>query len=167
MLKKISFALGHMLFSVLIIFLCLALFLNISTLISLNKIKQGGIAQTGYASAIVSSGSMYPTLAVNDFVVIKGHSFYNNGDVITLVTEHGDLLTHRITTVLPEGYITQGDANNIPDDIVRPQQIMGRVILSLPGIGFLINALTTPIGILFVLSVPACILLIRYLIAKA
>ena len=158
-MKNIFLCISKAMLAALIIILCLALFLNLSTLTSLDKIKRGGVVQNGFAGAIVSSGSMAPAIRVNDLVVIKGMSSYQAGDIITFVTGRGSLLTHRVIKTLENGYITQGDANNAPDDEVSPQRIMGRVVFIFPGAGFVIKALTSPLGILLLLAVPACVFL--------
>ena len=64
----------------------------------------------------------------------------------------GILITHRLMEQTDEGGITKGDNNNTPDEApVRPEQIAGRVVLILPGVGNALLFLRTPMGILMIL----------------
>jgi len=124
-----------------------ALFLNLSTLWSIGKIQQGGFVTSGYFCAIISSGSMEPTVFVNDLLLVKGEASYQAEDIITYVSPQGSLITHRIKGVSDYGYIAQGDANNIPDEEVLKQRVLGRVIFVLPRAGGVIDGLLSPAGI--------------------
>jgi hypothetical protein len=48
--------------------------------------------------------------------------------------------------------ITQGDANNTPDDPIQVSQIKGTVVFRLPIVGYLINMIKTPIGTILILG---------------
>lgn len=100
----------------------------------------------GYSAAVVASGSMEPALSVDDMILNHTQDGYAVGDIITFA-KGSSLTTHRIVAVTDEGYITQGDANNAPDpDPVAPREVVGRVVVHLPGIGSLLAALKTPLG---------------------
>jgi signal peptidase len=66
----------------------------------------------------VLSGSMEPTLATGDVVVVKrvGPGDVRVGDVVTYRAPDGDLITHRVRAVRRRGsgfeLVTRGDANN-------------------------------------------------------
>ena len=136
-----------------------ALLLNFSTLWSVRKINRGGLVKSGYAFAIINSGSMEPTVSVNDLLLIKGSSSYQTGDIITFVSPHGSLVTHRVTNVMEAtsgGYITQGDANNIPDKEISSQRVLGRVIAVIPGAGKLVNGRLFPAAaVIFIIATAA------------
>jgi len=141
------------------VFLTAVLFLNISTLFALKKIKNGGYIKSGYACAIVGSGSMERAIFVNDLILIKGSSSYNKEEIATYVTENGTLITHRVKDVTDKGYIMQGDANNTSDGEISPQRFMGRVVFVIPGIGIIIRALLSPFGLFFSIAFPLGIVL--------
>ena len=128
--------------------------LNLSTLCAVSYIKQGGHVELGYFSAIIGSGSMQPALSVNDFLLVKSTPHYQRGDIVTYVSPQGSLVTHRILEVLMEGYIVQGDANNMPDEMVLEQQILGKVGFAIPGVGKVMRAMLSPSGIIFLLGFP-------------
>ena len=100
---------------------------------------------TGARPLTVLSGSMSPTYAPGDVVVVRPAATASLaiGDVITFQGSSGDpaLTTHRITGVVLGGdgpaYVTQGDANGTAD--ARPvtaAQIRGKVWYSLPLVGY-------------------------------
>lgn len=107
----------------------------------------------GYSVAVVASGSMEPALSVDDMILNHAQDEYGVGDIITFA-KGSSLTTHRIVAVTEEGYRTQGDANNAADpDPVAPQEVVGRVVGHLPGIGGLLAALKTPLGMTLLLFV--------------
>ena len=103
----------------------------------------------GYGIAVVLSGSMEPTLSVNDVIMIQEKDSYRPGDVVVYQSGY-ELIVHRIVAVEGETVITQGDANNIADPPVDQSAVKGAVIARIPQIGLLVNALKTPVGILLI-----------------
>lgn len=89
----------------------------------------------GWSQAIVLSGSMEPEFSAGDMIVIHREHDYQKGDIITYA-ENGAAVTHRIVESTAEGYITQGDANNVPDqNPVAREQVYGKVVFVIPGAG--------------------------------
>jgi signal peptidase len=100
------------------------------------------------AALTVLTGSMEPTLAPGDMIVVKGVNEANAesevqiGDVITFMPYPDDptLITHRVISksINPvEGttYVTQGDANTAPDEPITAKQIRGEFMYAVPYIG--------------------------------
>ena len=139
-----------------------ALFLNLSTLWSVGRIQRGGLVTSGYFCAIIGSGSMEPTVFVNDMLLVKGDASYRAEDIITYVSPRGNLITHRVTEVLDYGYIAQGDANNIPDEEISGQRVLGKVVFVLPRAGAVIYGLLSPAGIIL----SGCVCLLLWLIQR-
>ena len=162
MRKKFISVLAKLSLIAFIAVLSLALFLNLSTLWAVSKIQRGELVTSGYYCAIISSGSMEPTVAVDDLLIIKGRDSYQVRDIITYISPQGRLVTHRIKEVLDHSYITQGDANNIPDEEISSQRVLGRVVFILPGAGSIIDAILSPAGIVIF----GCICLLLWLIQR-
>ena len=133
---------------VVIVSLLLILCLNMSTLRSVHEINQGELIKSGYFCAIVGSGSMEPAVFVNDLLLVRGGEDYRVDDIITYVSKKGTLITHRIKEVGNGSYITQGDANNTPDEEVSRRRVLGKVVFILPGAGKVIAAAVSPAGML-------------------
>lgn len=93
----------------------------------------------GLGSYIVLSGSMTPELRPGSVVYTYDSGHYEPGDAITFARD-GDLVTHRIVRETGDGFVTKGDARTNPDSfVVRPHQIRGEVLLSVPLYGYLLH----------------------------
>lgn len=118
----------------------------------------------GYGYAVVVSGSMEPTLSKGDLVIVHQETVYEKGNIITFI-QAGDqrTTTHRIVEAEDDRFVTQGDANNLVDESIVAEQIFGKVVLTLPLIGYLIQSASTPLGLLVII---ALFLLMFYLDSK-
>jgi signal peptidase len=130
---------------ILLVFAALTVGLNIYTV---NALRIGGNAVPmpfGVGAAVVLSGSMEPELSVGDLLIVLDSSSYEIGDVV--VYQDGNIaVTHRIVRFSDEEEIvTQGDANNTEDDPISVEAIKGEVVAVIPFIGYVINAIKTPI----------------------
>ena len=110
----------------------------------------------------VLSGSMDPAIHTGSIVVVKPVSTYKIGDIITFGpnTKTQVPTTHRIYDMkVIEGklqYITKGDANNAPDQkVVLKEEILGKVLLDIPYLGFAVDFTKKPIGFILIIGVPA------------
>ena len=101
----------------------------------------------GFGNAVIETGSMEPKINPGDMIIIRKQKDYQNDDVITFKTT-GLPVTHRIIAKTDNGYITQGDANNTPDKEINKTQVIGKVISTIPKIGYLIWFLQSPLGAL-------------------
>lgn len=145
MQKKIKY-IGKFAQMLITIFLAILFACNLYFFIMARIIGTEYPAILGYSTAVVVSGSMEPALSVDDFIVNHMETNYKEGDIITF--QKGDsLTTHRIVAVTDRGYVTQGDANNIADqDVVLPEEVVGRVVGIIPYIGRMLVFLKKPFG---------------------
>lgn len=123
----------------------------------------------GYQPFLVQSGSMEPAIMTGDVIVIQHRGTYFINDVITFQTSNGDrIVTHRIVAVdqgKEKKYSTKGDANRTGDeDIIGDQQIMGKVVLVIPKLGYFVAFSKSPRGLIFLLIIPAVILILDELV---
>ena len=96
----------------------------------------------------VISESMSPRLNINDIVIVKkGYEIesYKKGNIITFIRAN-EVITHRIERVISAdmrpAFITKGDNNKVEDeDLVKYEDIIGKVVLTMPKIGALVNLL--------------------------
>ncbi|MGM0214891.1 signal peptidase I [Enterococcus sp. AZ109] len=142
----------NLLKNITIVFLLLILGFNLFSLYQRRMNDARFPMAFGYGYAVVASGSMEPALSLGDLVVVHQEDTYKVGDVITFIQEEDTrTTTHRIIAMDTEQFTTQGDANNVADAPIVADQIFGRVVFSLPWIGYLIQFVTTPLGILVVI----------------
>ena len=117
----------------------------------------------GVGATVVLSGSMEPTLSTGDLLIIAKQDSYQVDDVVVFQANRMAVV-HRIVELyekpvqgedgeeIQQMAITQGDANNTPDDPIQVSQIKGTVVFRLPIVGYLINMIKTPVGTILILA---------------
>lgn len=115
-----------------------------------------------YQVKVVLSGSMEPKIHTGSVVIIKPKSQYKIGDIVIFGKDTKTEIptTHRIiSSRAVEGvmlFTTKGDANEDPDSKeIRPSDIHGKVLLSVPWMGYILNFIRKPVGIIVVIVIPA------------
>lgn len=143
-------------------------------LINLTLIVKGSIYTDsppdvlGIAPLAVTSGSMKGdekgSFDEGSLIFVKklSASDKNNleaGDVITFLTD-GVYVTHRIVSVNKNSsgdsvsFVTKGDANNVSDGAIPAQNVFGKCVGSIAGLGGFMLFLLTPAGILLFVGLP-------------
>lgn len=113
---------------------------------------------------IVQSGSMEPTIMTGDVIFAVPQTTYYPNQIVTFRGEGGRVVTHRL---MKKGgsdsdprFVTKGDANRTEDsDQIRVDQIIGKVVFTLPKMGFVIAYTRTPAGLILMVVVPVTIVL--------
>lgn len=111
-----------------------------------------------YEPAVVMSGSMEPTYHTGSVVLVDrdNTSDIKIGDAIAFVNG-GTYIAHRIISKSEEGYITKGDANESEDPWVVPvADVKGKVVFSIPIIGYIIKLSTSTSGIIVIATILIC-----------
>ena len=115
----------------------------------------------GYGAAVVLSGSMEPVLSVNDVIIAQKTEDYAVGDMI-VYQDGGSVVVHRVVTLDEETVQTRGDANNVADAPISREMVKGKVIAYIPGAGYVVNFLRTPVGIFVVLAAAVVLMELSY-----
>lgn len=132
-------------------------FLGLVLGISLYLANARGLARNqlpmpfGTGIAVVLSGSMEPTLQVDDLIIVRRAEHYAVEDIVVYQTNR-ELIVHRIISAEGDTFVTQGDANNAPDSPITLDAIQGTVVCRIPAAGRIVNLLRTPLGIIGVLA---------------
>lgn len=153
--------------SKLIYYIVLTVLVLLAVAITVSSIKIPG----NYKMYSVLSGSMKPAIKIGALTIVKPQTDYKVDDVIT-VSEPANpkiTLTHRITEVKSKdgqiSYITKGDANKSIDTEDRPKQnVVGKVIFSIPLLGYPISFAKTRNGLLILVVIPATLVVYSELI---
>ncbi|MEP7162598.1 MAG: signal peptidase I [Candidatus Moraniibacteriota bacterium] len=116
----------------------------------------------GLKTYVVQSGSMEPAIKTGSVIVAKPANEYRVGDVVTFGAQTKDKTptTHRIVEVRDGKYMTRGDANNAED--LRPVsrfEIIGKVLFSVPFIGYGVAAAQKPWGFGLIIVIPAVLII--------
>jgi len=110
----------------------------------------------------VYTGSMETAIPIGSVVVIKpvDPETLKIGDIICFKLSEPPSITHRIINITNEGFRTKGDANEDPDQwIVKKENVIGKVTMTIPYIGYLGYFVRTPLGFITLIIVPASILI--------
>ena len=121
---------------------------------------------------VVSSGSMYPELAMHDIIVISGHTLFEDvkiGDIIVFdrPKDHDRVIVHRVVAVVdddPKTLRTKGDNNQRSivgtDYPITEKEYIGTVVYVVPQVGFITQILQPPINYI-IIAVIIGIMIIR------
>ena len=95
--------------------------------VQINVQKKEYIDIFGYSVLNTETGSMSPTIEKGDIVIIKIGDEIKENDIITYKKENV-LITHRIVSINGEEIIAKGDYNNIQDEPIKRDEVIGKVV---------------------------------------
>ena len=144
--------------------ICLSLILiyNIYNMINLKIFKKDLTTINGYGILDVISGSMEPTIKVGDLIVINTKDKnINVGDVVTFYDVDMAFVTHRVVSINDDMMITKGDANDSLDDPIPLNNIVGKYVFKINGLGAFLTSLKNPLVsiIILIIGILICYLL--------
>ncbi|MFZ2226035.1 MAG: signal peptidase I [Candidatus Moraniibacteriota bacterium] len=112
-----------------------------------------------YEPFLVQSGSMEPIIMIGDIVLVQDRPSYAINDIVTFRNETGRVITHRIVAMEQKQdgtYATKGDANQAGDsNSISEEQIVGKVVFTIPKLGFAISFAKSRWGLIILLIIPA------------
>ncbi|MFB6084365.1 MAG: signal peptidase I [Halorientalis sp.] len=117
---------------------------------------------------VILSGSMEPDIAPGDAVIVDASAPVGVGDVVTFSEDSDVPVTHRIVAEEDGQWVTKGDANENRDARpVPPENVLGKVVLTIPWIGHVVLWANTPMGYISLVLVPLLLLLGNELLSWA
>lgn len=119
----------------------------------------------GVGVAVVLSGSMEPELSKDDVIFVVSSKDYSVGETVVF-KQDGKLTVHKIISIDGETVITQGTANNTPDEPIQLQDIKGKVLFSLPGFGRAVDVIKSPAVTVCLIILAALLLAMSYMKEK-
>ena len=130
------------------------------------KIRDNRIEAPLYSAYVIVSGSMEPIIKVKDAVVVRRceEADIKIGDVVTYRSMdeafYGILITHRVVNIEEENgekvFITKGDNNETIDrSPIKFSQVLGKVTMRIPKIGYLKYFLTDYYGWIIAVVIPS------------
>lgn len=123
-----------------LIFILLIL-LNLVLLFSKFVLKKEYPDILGYSYFEVLTGSMRNEINISDIVIVKSQANYQVGDIITYKSKNY-VVTHRVVKVEENILVTKGDANNISDEPIYKNQVIGKVVHKIEKAGIYIKVFT-------------------------
>lgn len=120
----------------------------IGNLASLNNTLYNVVHFRNY---VVLTGSMEPSISPGDYVTILkiNKNKLKEGDVITYTRENADV-THKIVSIDGDTVITQGTANNIADDPITKDDIIGKCVFKIPKVGYIMKFMSSLSGLILI-----------------
>ena len=115
----------------------------------------------GLGMGVVLSGSMEPVLSVNDLILVKSQDEYKLGEIV-VYQANGELIVHEIIKIDGKEITTQGRATGSPDDPISIDDVKGKVILSIGGLGLAVKIIKMPIVTIIALLFSVWLLLKSY-----
>lgn len=114
---------------------------------------------------VVLTGSMEPTISVNDLLIVEKTNDYVVGDIV--VYESGNsLVVHRIMEINGDTVTTAGDKNYAQDGSldkpIKMSAISGEVVGTIPVLGLIFKMIKSPIGIFVILTLSVILLVLSY-----
>jgi len=151
-----------------IFYVIMLLFFGLVVVLSIqNKLSGNAVRFGKYQLYAVEGGSMEPNIKKGSVIIISPTETENLrvGDVITFTSpsDNETVVTHRIVKI-NEGdeitFITRGDANNADDnDLLPANNILGKVHIAIPFIGFLMSFARTKEGLLTLIIIPGVLII--------
>ena len=138
--------LNKLLFSIeclLIVIIVITFFLVAYNFFQLRVKQNDHVNFFGYSVFEVVSNSMSPTIEKKDVIIIKLDDDIEVDDIITYRND-GSFVTHRVIEKNRDSYITRGDANNSTDVPVMKEDVLGRVVRTVSGLGVWREVIMTP-----------------------
>ncbi len=139
-IKIIAKIIGNIVLSILVMVILIMLYCYYQVDIQ----KKEYVNLFGYSFFEVISGSMSPTIEIQDLVIVKiTKDDLNEDDIITYIKDD-NVITHRIIAKNDDTYICKGDNNNTTDTAIKSDIIIGKVVKIIPGVGTFKDTLLTP-----------------------
>lgn len=105
----------------------------------------------GYGASVVLSGSMEPEFSKGDLIIVGEADSYQERDIVVF-QDGASLVVHRIIEIDGEKIITQGDANNVPDEPIESSAIKGKVLFHIDKLGTIVSFFKTPVGTVLIIA---------------
>lgn len=116
---------------------------------------------------VVESGSMTPTIQPGSLIIVKPQNEYKENEIVTFkknsdvdIKARHATTTHRIVKIENDLFITKGDANESEDpEPVSKNLIVGRLLLTIPFLGYPVSFAKTQTGLILLIIIPAVLII--------
>lgn len=116
-----------------------------------------------FQSLTNKSNSMNPSINTGSITIVRKMQTYQIGDIIAFhakIENRDEIISHRIMQIGGNVYVTKGDSNaGIDIPIVLPRLIIGKVVLIIPYLGYVISFAKSPLGLWLTIIIPATLII--------
>lgn len=120
--------------NIIIFILMIIVIILLYTFVETNILKKDYVNIFGYTVFQVETGSMAPTIKIDDIVIIKLGADINQDDVITYKKDR-NFVTHRVVKIDEQEITAKGDNNNVEDEVIKKSQVIGKVVYTVKNVG--------------------------------
>lgn len=176
--NPLKFILSVISYAIFILLLLIGVTLLIYVVRTKIKESKGETVVNDYNAYVVLTGSMIPTININDVVVTKrtDPSLLKVDDIVTFESTDtrfpGLIITHRIKNIYVDSttglysFETMGDNNPSPDyTLTKGEKVLGKVIIRIPKLGYIQQFLASSGGWIIAILIP-CLAILSYDIVK-
>ena len=121
----------------------------------------------GYATYVVVSPSMEPTIHKHEVIIVKmvdSISDLKENDIVTYAGKEGEFagktVTHRIKRIEGDKIVTRGDSNVKDDPAITFNDVIGKYVKTSGFLSAIYSAFSNKYGFLIIVIIPLLILLI-------
>lgn len=176
--NPLKFILSVISYAIFILLLLIGATLLVYVLRTKIKESRGEVVVNDYNAYVVLTGSMIPTININDVVVTKrtDPGKLKVDDIVTFESTDprfsGLIITHRIKNIYVDSstglysFETMGDNNPSPDfTLTKGEKVLGKVIFRIPKLGYIQQFLASRGGWIIAILIP-CLAILSYDIVK-
>lgn len=111
-----------------------------------------------FSNYVVLTGSMEPGISPGDYITIRkvNKDKLEVNDIVTYKV-NGVQVTHQIVKVDGDKVTTQGTANNVADNPISKDDILGKYVFKIPKIGYIMAFITSTPGYILIIGIIAII----------
>ena len=143
-MKKVLKIISNILIDILLGMMFLFLILASYNFIQVKVMNKSYANYFGYTYFETVSGSMEDEIRINDYVFVEITKDVKEEDIISFESD-GMIVTHRIVKMNEEEIVTKGDNNNVEDEPIKLEQVIGKVVYIGKGYGVVVKTITEPI----------------------
>lgn len=137
--------------NVLLFIVVVCIFFALYSFVQLVVLEKDYVNYFGYTVFEVQSGSMAPTVNVDDMLLVKLTDDIEKDDIITYKKDD-NFITHRVIEANGNKIITKGDSNNSEDKIIEKEDVLGKIVKIFPGFGKWKKILLSPAVLIAIFS---------------
>lgn len=109
---------------------------------------------TRFSNFVVLTGSMEPGISPGDYITIRkvNKDKLKVNDIVTFKVNEV-VVTHQIVKIDKDKVTTQGTANNVADNPISKEDILGKYVFKIPKIGYIMAFLSSTSGYILIIGI--------------
>ena len=129
---------------------------------NLSSINDSIYSVTCFRNYVVLTGSMEPSISPGDYITIAKINPKNLqvNDIVSY-KKNGAVITHQIIEIKGDSIKTQGTANNVADNPINKNEVLGKYLFKIPKVGYIITFFNSTSGLIIIIGLIALIVFLE------